>query len=102
MNVEIGAEAALFLEKEYINVIAVAVRVQISSSISHSIRATVWFGNEEREGLVQIKWNDVGLASMLPYTHTEDGAAASNPSQILSPSPRPTFLCPFFFACKEK
>jgi hypothetical protein len=31
MNVEIGAEAALFPEKEYINRIAVAVRSQLST-----------------------------------------------------------------------
>ncbi len=30
MNVEIGAEAALFLEKEYINGIAVTVHLMIS------------------------------------------------------------------------
>ncbi len=35
MNVEIGAEAALFPEKEYINGIAVAVRnTQVKSSLS--------------------------------------------------------------------
>jgi hypothetical protein len=31
MNVEIGAEAALFPEKEYINGIAVAVRLKIAN-----------------------------------------------------------------------
>ncbi len=36
MNVEIGAEAALFPEKEYINGIAVAVHVTHSTCIVHS------------------------------------------------------------------
>jgi hypothetical protein len=35
MNVEIGAEAALFPEKEYINEIAVAVHKRLSVSIFH-------------------------------------------------------------------
>jgi hypothetical protein len=34
MNVEIGAEAALFPEKEYINGIAVAVWQQIAKAVS--------------------------------------------------------------------
>jgi hypothetical protein len=34
MNVEIGAEAALFPEKEYINVIAVAVPFRLKGVLS--------------------------------------------------------------------
>ncbi len=41
MNVEIGAEAALFPEKEYINGIAVAVREPTWWSTELSMRSTV-------------------------------------------------------------
>ncbi len=37
MNVEIGAEAALFPEKEYINGIAVAVYAKLMASIYKSV-----------------------------------------------------------------
>jgi hypothetical protein len=49
MNVKIGAEAALFPEKEYINGIAVAVHLQrgqvqkyIHTHISHQPSALLW------------------------------------------------------------
>jgi hypothetical protein len=46
MNVEIGAEAALFPEKEYINGIFVAV---IDKQVTVVMRATVWDASNIRD-----------------------------------------------------
>jgi hypothetical protein len=51
MNVEIGAEAALFLEKEYINGIAVALRNSVTTFFQCVLLKNRWFSYANKPAL---------------------------------------------------
>ena len=68
MNVEIGAEAALFPEKEYINGIAVAV---IPELIQIQMPGAVWYWNQgtpSGTGMVQYRTEIPAAGMPMPET----------------------------------